>query len=388
MTEFLLLPLIPLAAWGGWWSARNLFRRNEQKRNRMFSRRYFQGLNYLLNEQPDKAIQVFLEMAEVNKDTVETHLALGSLFRRRGEVDRAIRLHQNIISKQHLDDEQRTKALLELGEDYMRAGLFDRAERLFSELTQRGTEAPQALRHLLDIYQQEKDWHKALDMARELEAHTGERMGVYMAHFCCELAEEELHAGQLEAARKQLRQARRHDPQSIRARMILARIVRRQDHGEEALDLYEEIADMDSDFIPQILDDYLACAGEAGQQERAEARLRAWCERHGSISVVLTLTAMIREAEGVDAAARFLAAELSRNPSVRGLDRLIELKLKGGPEIESGDEILRSVAQRLLARQPTHRCAHCGYSGHTHYWQCPSCKRWSTTRVIHGVLGD
>lgn len=388
MLEILLLLLIPAAAYGGWWLARDLSRRTERKRNRNFSNRYFQGLNYLLSEQPDKAIAVFLEMAEVNKDTVETHLALGSLFRRRGEVDRAIRLHQNIISKHNLDDAQRTKALLELGEDYMRAGLFDRAERLFSELTERGSHAPPALKHLLDIYQQEKDWAKALEKARQLEATTGQRMGLQMAHFCCEMAEESLLEGEVEQARKHLRQARRHDPQNIRARVIVGKIAMRQDNFEEAMAMYEEIVSMDGDFIPQVLDAYMLCARSSGQEARAEATLRQWCEQYGSISVALQLTDIMQARDGIDAAAHFLAAELSRHPSVRGLDRLIELKLNGGPEIEAGDEILRAVAQRLLARQPTHRCSHCGYSGHTHYWQCPSCRKWSTTRVIHGVLGD
>ncbi len=388
MMEWFLLALVPLAALGGWWLARKLFQRNETRRNRQFSSRYFQGLNYLLNEQPDKAIQVFLEMAEVNKDTFETHLALGALFRRRGEVDRAIRIHQNIISKHNLDDAQRTKALLELGEDYMRAGLFDRAERLFSELTQRGAHAPSALRHLLDIYQQEKDWDKALEKARALEEVSGERMGVIMGHFCCELAEEALQGGEAETARKMLRQARRHDPQSIRERIVQAKIARHAEQFVEAMGLYEEIAGMDGDVIPDILEHYLECAETSGQLARAEATLREWCAAHGSISVILKLTEMLQQHEGLGPAARFLAGELGKHPSVRGLDKLIELKLAGGPDIESGDEILRAVAQRLLARQPTHRCSHCGYSGHTNYWQCPSCRRWGTTRVIHGVLGD
>lgn len=388
MIEALLLLMIPLAAWAGWWLARYVSRRSERKRNRVFTGRYFQGLNYLLNEQPDKAIQVFLEMAEVNKDTVETHLALGSLFRRRGEVDRAIRLHQNIISKHHLDDTQRTKALLELGEDYMRAGLFDRAERLYSELTERGAHAPEALKSLLEIYQQEKDWDKALDKARQFEELTGEKMGVIMAHFCCELAEEALAAGEAEQARKHLRQARRYDPQSVRPRLVLAKIASQSGQPGEAMDVYEEVADLDGDFLPELLDDYMACAGASEQPERAEQHLLDWCERYGSISVILRLTDIIRDRDGVDASARFLAGELARNPTVKGLDRLIELKLDHGTDIESGDEILRAVARKLLARQPTHRCAHCGYSGHTHYWQCPSCKQWSTTRVIHGVLGE
>ncbi len=388
MIEFFLLALVPLAALGGWWLARKVFRRNETKRNRQFSSRYFQGLNYLLNEQPDKAIQVFLEMAEVNKDTFETHLALGALFRRRGEVDRAIRIHQNIIGKQSLDPAQRTKALLELGEDYMRAGLFDRAERLFSELIERGAHAPSALRHLLDIYQQEKDWDKALEQARALEEETGDTMGLVMSHFCCEKAEAALEAGDSEAARKALREARKHDPKSIRARIVQAKIARHREEFVEAMGIYEEVAEMDGDIIPDVLQHYLECAGTSGQMERAEETLLGWCGRHGSISVILELTAMLQQREGLGPAARFLATELAKHPSVRGLDKLIELKLAGGPDMESGDEILRAVAQRLLARQPTHRCKHCGYSGHTNYWQCPSCRRWGTTRVIHGVLGD
>jgi hypothetical protein len=175
MIEYLLLLLLPVAVYFGWWLARAIERRSSGKRKRLFSDQYFQGLNYLLNEQPDKAIQVFLELAEVNQETVETHMALGNLFRRRGEVDRAIRFHQNIIAKHGLQPEQRTQALLELGEDYMRAGLLDRAERLFSELIETDAHTPSALRSLLDIYQQEKDWDKALEQAQRLEQVTGTR---------------------------------------------------------------------------------------------------------------------------------------------------------------------------------------------------------------------
>ena len=133
-----------------------------------FSNRYFQGLNYLLDEQPDKAISVFIEMAEVTTDTIETHLALGSLFRRRGEVERAIRVHQNIISKPGLDESQKTRALLELGEDYMRAGLFDRAENLFVRLSQGSRYQVEALEQLCRIYEQEREWQRAIESAEPL----------------------------------------------------------------------------------------------------------------------------------------------------------------------------------------------------------------------------
>lgn len=388
MIEVLLLALIPAAAWGGWVLAKSTTRRRELKRNRHFSNRYFQGLNYLLDEQPDKAIAVFIEMAEVNTDTVETHLALGNLFRRRGEVERAIRVHQNIISKSGLDERQKTRALLELGEDYMRAGLFDRAEKLFKELTERESHSPSALRHLLDIYQQEKDWEQALLHAQKLETVTDEDMGLVMAHFCCEMAELESAENNPTAARKHLRQARRYFPESIRARFILARIARAQEMYTEALDVYEEIAGMDSEYIHELLSDYLECAQEAGMFDRAREKMDEWMESYDGISLLLSRTTVIRDEQGLAAATQFLADALTHRPSVQGLDRLIEFKLEGGPEAESGDEILRAVAQKLLTRQPSYRCTHCGYAGHSHHWQCPSCKNWSTTRTIRGVLGE
>jgi len=388
MIEILLLALIPAAAWAGWILAKSTTSRGELKRNRKFSSRYFKGLNYLLDEQPDKAIAVFIEMAEVTADTIETHLALGSLFRRRGEVERAIRIHQNIISKPGLAERQKTRALLELGEDYMSAGLFDRAESLFSELTERDSHAPSAVRHLLDIYQQEKDWEKALQQAQRLESMTGGEMSLVMAHFCCEMAEIEVAANKPAAARKHLRQARRYFPESIRARFILARIASQQEMHLEALDVYEEIAEMEPEYIHEILQAYLECAQKAGEFPRALASMESWSKHYDGVSLLLSQTAVIREEQGLEMATRYLAEALTRRPSVKGLDHLIELKLEGGPETESGDEILRAVAQKLLARQPSHRCTNCGYAGHSHYWQCPSCKSWSTTRIIRGVLGE
>lgn len=383
-----MLSLIPAAAWAGWILAKSTISRGERKRNRSFSHRYFKGLNYLLDEQPDKAIAVFIEMAEVTDDTIETHLALGSLFRRRGEVDRAIRIHQNIISKPELDNRQKTRALLELGEDYMSAGLLDRAENLFTELIERESHAPSALRHLLDIYQQEKDWQKALQQAQKLEAITDENMGLVMAHFCCELAEVELSAGKPAAARKHLRQARRNYPESIRARFVLARIAQQQEMYLESIEIYEEIADMDKEYLHYILQPYLQCAQQADEYPRALEQLKTWALEYDGVSLLLSQTAILRQEQGLAAATRYLAEALTRRPSVKGLDHLIELKLAGGPETESGDEILRAVAQKLLARQPSYRCTHCGYAGHSHHWQCPSCKNWSTTHIIRGVLGE
>jgi lipopolysaccharide biosynthesis regulator YciM len=388
MLELLLLLLLPVAAWAGWWFARTSSRRGEQKRNRLFSNRYFQGLNYLLNEQPDKALQVFMQMAEVNRDTVETHLALGSLFRRRGEVDRAIRLHQNIISKKNLGEKQRTQALLELGEDYMRAGLFDRAERLFSELVEKGIHIPSALRNLLAVYQQEKEWLKALEIADRLESVEPSGLGSSMSHFCCELAEAELAQGAAEAARKHLRRARRHDPESVRVEWIAARIALFDQDIPGAMDCYERIAELDAQYLHDILEPYFQAAGKGGLLDRAHQRLEQWAEEYDGVSVLLRQVGILEQVQGKEAAAAYLSEHLASRPSVRGLHRLLELREAGVEPADSTEQLLESVTRRLLDAQSTYRCAHCGFSGHQHHWQCPSCKEWGKTKVIRGVLGE
>ncbi len=388
MLELLPLLLLPVTTYSGWWMAKNYGRRAFRKKNRLFSDQYFQGLNYLLTEQPDKAIQVFLELAEVNQDTVETHMALGNLFRRRGEIDRAIRFHQNIIAKSDLEPEQRTQALLELGEDYMRAGLLDRAERLFSELIESDAQTPSALRSLLDIYQQEKDWAEALVQAERLEQVEGVHLGGLMAQFCCELAELALSDGDVQLARKYLRQARRHNPQCIRAQFIRARMSLNENDFDSALTAYEQIAEWDVAYLPDLIEDYVDIASRAGTPSRARDKLQQWSEHYQGMSLVLKLTEFISREQGPREAGEFLVEALHKKPSVRGLDRLIEFRAEGHLPAETSDDILKAVTSRLMARQPGYRCSHCGFSGQTHHWQCPSCRNWDTTRTIQGVLGE
>jgi lipopolysaccharide biosynthesis regulator YciM len=386
MLEILLVFLLPVAAWAGWQSARISARHGEKRRSRQLSNRYFQGLNYLLNEQPDKAIRLFTQLAEVNRDTVETHLALGSLFRRRGEVDRAIRLHQNIISKRNLDEQQRTMALLELGEDYMRAGLFDRAEKLFSELVERNIQAPSALRNLLDIYQQEKEWDRALDIARRLEKSDPQPLGASMSHFCCELADAALKAGETEVARKHLGLAKRYDPESVRAEMIAARIATISGDHAGAMECYERIAELDDDYLHEIIAPYFESAAQCDRLPHARSRLADWAEHYDGVGVLLRQATFVEQEQGGAAAAEYLGGNLLQRPSVRGLKRLLELRDEAPPGVI--EQVLESIADGLLKSQSVYRCSHCGFSGQQHHWQCPSCKQWGTTRVIRGVMGE
>ena len=182
--------LLPVAAGTGWLAARGATRRTSRKRESGGLRSdYFQGINYLLNEQPDKAIEVFIKLIEVDSETVETHLALGNLYRRRGDVDRAIRIHQNLIARESLNVSQRTEALLELGQDYMSAGLLDRAEDLFSELAEdAGLSRAGVFASSSTSTSRRRTGRRRSPAARKLEKATGNQLGWIIAHYCCEQA--------------------------------------------------------------------------------------------------------------------------------------------------------------------------------------------------------
>ncbi len=389
MLPWYVIPAVAVAFAAGWWLARWLSARRSGAAVNELSSDYFRGLNYLLNEEQDKAIEVFLRLAEYNRDTVETHLALGNLFRRRGEVDRAIRLHQHLVSRPGLTDAMKTVALLELGEDYMRAGLLDRAEALFSDLVAMDAHAPSALRHLIAIYQHERDWHKAIEHARRLEVMTGEDEAPMIAQFYCELADRSRQHGARAEARDYLRQAFECQPGCVRAFMLTGRLLSEDGQHAEAVTAYEAAIKADIAFTPDILPPLLNSYARSQQMERAEHFLHDMLGRYHGVSPVLALTHLYRQRDGERAAVDFLTAQLRQRPSVRGLMALIDAtmdKIEG--EARENFLILRDLTRKLLEGQAMYRCSRCGFGAKAHHWQCPSCKSWSTIRPIHGVASE
>jgi lipopolysaccharide biosynthesis regulator YciM len=382
----LLFLLLPVAAVSGWWWARRQ-QGIERNRSSSLSSDYFRGLNYLLNEQPDKAIEVFLEIAEVNQDTVETHLALGNLFRRRGEMDKAIRFHKHIMTRPHLNDEQRALALFELGEDYMQAGLLDRAEKLFRELLEQDSASPVPTRQLLAIYQQEKDWEQAIAMARNLPRDGSER-NTLIAQFHCELAREALDLEDHDAARQALRQARRYDPRNPRARLIEGDLSWANEDWSRAADHYRAACDLDPDCLIQVLDRIEVCHARIGDREGLEAWLADLVQR-SPLSTPLLALARLKQQEDPQAAADLVLDRMSKGPTVRGLKFLMGLLVEQGVRLDRMDPaLIGDLLERLLKNQPDYRCEHCGFSGSSYHWLCPSCRRWNTTRAIRGILGE
>jgi lipopolysaccharide biosynthesis regulator YciM len=389
MADYLLWLLLPVAAGSGWYLARRGSEKSGSRRVSQLSSNYFRGLNYLLNEQPDKAIEVFLEIAELDSGAVETQLALGNLFRRRGEVDRAIRLHQNLIARPTLSADQKATALLELAEDYMRAGLLDRAENLLSDLVAINAHAPQALRHLIAIYQQERDWPKAIEHARRLQKATGQAMGGVIAQFRCELAEQARARGEPAVAARHLEQALEADSDCVRARMIQGQICLESGDAAGALAALTRVPDLDPDYVPEVLAPVLECHRRLGDSAGARRWLESLVRQHQGISAVLALYRVIENQDGRAAAAAFLTEQLRARPSVRGLAALIETSLDGAPrEARDSLEILRDLSAKLLAGKPMYRCQRCGFGARAHHWQCPGCKSWNSVKPIQGVAAE
>ena len=215
MDPLWLLLLLPLAAASGWVTAKR--ERARPPRRRDLPEAYFKGLSLLLNEQPDKALQVFMEATEMDGETVEMHLALGNLYRRRGEIERATQIHRNLANRAGLDDELRQLALFELAQDYFKAGLFDRAETLFQDLREAPEHRESACRFLLQIYDQEKEWCDAIAVAEDLARISGEDWSESQAQYCCELVERSLADGKHAPAERQLEAAFQYDPHCVRA---------------------------------------------------------------------------------------------------------------------------------------------------------------------------
>lgn len=388
MFEVLWL-LLPVAAASGWFAAKHSLSPKVKSRAFDVSSDYFRGLNYLLNEQPDKAIDVFIKLIDVDSDTVDTHLALGALFRRRGEVNRAIRIHQNLISRPNLTLQQRSLAVLELGQDYHRAGLLDRAEDLFLELMTLGKYQEYACRQLLDIYQQEHEWEKAIQIAKKLASASGEPMWTIIAQYHCEQAEQFTKLHQLVATKQALKQALNTDPTCVRASLLEGQLALAEGEIAKAILAFKRVEHQDPDYLPEVIEPLQSCYQQLGQQPEFIAYLREILARYGGITPTLVLADLLKQQQHEQEVADFIIEQLHKRPSIRGLNYLLNLALTQANSVTHEHLVLlKDMTSRLLKNKPIYKCSHCGFMGKTLHWQCPSCKQWNTAKPIQGFEGE
>jgi lipopolysaccharide biosynthesis regulator YciM len=380
--------LLPAAACSGWWAS-NKQKRKEDHQGHHISREYVLGLNYLLNEQPDKAVDVFIKLLEVDTETVETHLALGSLFRRRGEVDRAIRIHQNIIARPQLSLAQRKEAMLALGQDYLSAGMFDRAEKVFIEVVDMGGKnETHSLNGLLAIYQQEKAWEKALSTTILLEQVLGHSMNVEKGHYYCEIAEQYVKQNQIEKAYQAIRQALQVDPISVRANILLSNLEIKHQRYRQAIKALRQVPKQDPDFFQEIIESLVMCYEQIDEMDECIEFLEQIVIDHPRTSAIFIIAEHIKEQRDLDDAIDYVSAQLGRYPSIRGLNKLIAWHLESARgKVREQLQMLYAITSKFLEKKPIYRCIHCGFSGKLLHWNCPSCKQWGKIKPINGLEG-
>ena len=386
----LLLILLPIVFFMGWLFGKQRRKSADEKTEHpLIPYDYFVGLNYIINEQPDKAVDVFVKMLEVNTDTVETHLALGNLFRRRGEVDRAIRIHQNLIARPHLDKKQRILALLELAQDYLRAGVLDRAERLFLELVKMNEEIIPSYGYLINIYQQQKDWQQAIVNAKKLEEVGGGDMHVPIAHYYCELALQALAHNQTEQMHEYIKNSLKYDKNCARANIILGNALVTAGQFKQAIRVFKQVQEQDSEYVSEIISQLTKCYYDTGREKEFIRYLKTQIETNPRIYFILAMTDYLCAKDSEAAAIEYLTGKLYHCLSLRGLGRLLELYMHSADKpAQNKLLLLKEFVEKLAENRPVYRCIHCGFSGKQLYWQCPSCRRWNSVKPIHGLEGD
>jgi lipopolysaccharide assembly protein B len=346
--------------------------------SRQLPRSYFKGLNFLLNEQPDKAIEAFIEVVKVDPETVELHFALGSLFRRRGETERAIRMHKNLLERSDLGEEQRLHAMRELGEDYLKAGLLDRAEEMFIKLKGSPHRAV-ALKFLLEIYQQEKDWMKAVDAALELEKDSGQSAQKEIANYYCELAVSEATHSRPEAAKRHLDSALSAHRKCARANVILGDVLAASGDHPGAIEAWKRIEQQNPSYLALVAQRLLESHRALGRAEEGLTLLRGYLASFPSLDLLDVAFQATLDSEGAEAAYKLVKDELRRNQTLLGLDKLLEAQLLVAPAERRHElELVRNLLQSHTRRLARYRCENCGFKARQFYWHCPACGGWET----------
>ena len=383
-STFLLAGLFLLLAAAGWAMGR-FGERDEEEAPPPLNIDYLKGLNFLLNEQTDQALEHFLKMVRVDDKTIETHFALGSLFRRRGEVDRAIRIHQNIIARPDLASEQKDQALYSLAKDYLAAGLLDRAENLFARLAEGSRYQVQALDALCGIYEQERDWEKAIDAGQRLEVLGGQSLALQIAHYYCELAESAAASGDYASARQYVKNAQAGRPRTMRGALTRAHIARDTDDNKTALRLYHRIIDENTYLIAETLPEIVTIYTRENQVNELERALTALLDKNPEMASLVAYTAIVNDIGGIPVIDRCVEQYMLNEPT---LGEFVDLQKLSGDDGAAAFAKVRRALSKLASATPRYQCQECGFSSQRLLWQCPSCRDWETQRPASRVQFD
>lgn len=390
LEQGLLFFLLPIAAFSGWLIGRRRPYPTVESDSNSLNRDYLRGMNYLLSEQPDKAIEIFIHLATVDNETFETHMALGVLFRRRGEVDRAIRIHQNLIARPNLAQPQKYQALFELAQDYLKLGVLNRAEAILSEL-KNDAHCPQGvLESLLQIHELERDWRSALATAHLLKSRhsSASSISTRLSQYYCELAQQLMDAGNIAEVRPLIQNAFRADPRCVRASLLETRLAQQEQDYRAALRSLLRIVDQDLLFLPVVIDSILEMYGRLGDFSGRDAFLNDLLQQSASpeesqILDILRLRLKM-ETDSADALQEYAKGQ----PTLQGLQEWLHARLQCGSRLDAAELAqFGKILHRINARQHRYQCKHCGFSGQVMHWQCPGCQQWNTITPLAYLPG-
>ncbi len=345
---------------------------------------YIRGLNLVLSRKTDEALELFVQMAKVDEDTLETHFALGHLFRRRGEIERAIRVHQNLLARPNLNETQRHQAVFSLAEDYLGAGLFDRAEQLFNELTDSPTLAEAALDKLVYIYEREREWQKAIDAQRKLEMLRGAKTS-QVAHYYCELADQARASGNRELARDYLKNTIRSESGQLRGTLIRAALAQEEQNFTQAIGLYEQTLEKDRYFITEVLPQLMECYRAIDKLPYLDAKIEGWIAGDPTLRREFAFAAIIGDLTSSPALASCVESFVLDNPVLVNLVNAAELKALAPEDRRQAIVRITAGLRQIALSSARYRCTNCGYSTQRFIWHCPSCKLWETIRPIQSL---
>lgn len=389
MLELLFL-LLPVAAAYGWVMGRNSLRSAQRKQSSILSNHYYKGLNFLLSDEPDKAVDTLIKMISVNNDTIETHIAMGNFFRHRGELDRAIRVHQNLISRDNINKRQEALALVELGTDYLLAGFLERAEGVFIQLLENEKHFKVAQQKLFSIYQVTKEWNKAVELAtRSLKVTPNdEHLYLLLSHFYCEQALFYIEEDDLDKAQETLKKAVMVEGKQVRAWLELGKLAVKQGEYNQAIDYLTEVPKRDINWLSEAIPLLEISAEKTENWDKLEKLLEPYWQKCAS-SYIAKVNILARNGD-VEPAVETLLVQLKQHPTMRGFKSLLSLyqKMISDKRTQRSIDHLHELIDKQIAQRPKYRCQSCGFSGRQLYWLCPSCKKWSVIKPIKGLDGE
>lgn len=346
---------------------------------------YFKGLNFLISDQHDKAVDAFSEAIQANTDSLELHFALGSLFRRTGETDRAINMHLNLLDKKELTNNQKNAVKAELAQDYLKAGLFDRAEELFKGLDDTRYRQP-ALRALLEIYVREREWTRAIEIATELERLSGVPFRQEIAQYYCELAMNGIIAQGHDAARNQLALALDANKKCVRANVLLGDLEASTGAHQAAISHWKLIEYQQPEYLGLIASKMLKSYRADNQLKQGLIQLNTYLETYKLPSLMSVLYEATLAEEGAEKAAKLARNELIRQPSLTTLDQLLQARAMTDETTSAAKkqsnnqdiQLMQQTVRNAIGNRAAYHCDQCGFRAKQHHWQCPACNAWES----------